>query len=62
MRVVGASINDYPPNGIQRESTPAPKVEFSEGTFIDYRWFDQQGIEPVYGEPTFNVLFATILT
>ena len=48
---VGASINDYPPNGIQRESTEAPKVNFTEGTFIDYRWFDEQNIEPVYGKP-----------
>ena len=47
---VGASLADYPPNGIQLESVPAPKVEFTEGSFIDYRWFDREDITPVYGE------------
>jgi len=55
---MGASINDYPPNGIQRESTEAPKVNFTEGTFIDYRWFDEQNIEPVY-EFGFGLSYST---
>lgn len=45
---MGASLADYPPNGIQLESVPAPKVEFTEGSFIDYRWFDREDISPVY--------------
>jgi beta-glucosidase len=46
---MGKSISDYPPNGIDRNSIPAPEVNFSEGVFIDYRWFDEQGTKPVYG-------------
>lgn len=45
---MGASLADYPPNGIQRVSTAAPEVVFTEGNYIDYKWFQQQNITPVY--------------
>lgn len=33
-------------------STAAPKAEFTEGVYIDYKYFNQQGSKPVYRKLT----------
>lgn len=38
--------------------TEAPQVDFDEGIFIDYRWFDKQQIDPVY-EFGFGLSYTT---
>ncbi|TIC13452.1 glycoside hydrolase [Wallemia mellicola] len=44
----GKTLDDYPPNGIVRDNDQSPQVEFTEGLFVDYKWFDKQEIEPRY--------------
>ncbi|KAJ3782892.1 beta-D-xylosidase/beta-D-glucosidase [Lentinula aff. detonsa] len=44
----GKSVDDYPPNGVVYTDAFSPQANFTEGVFIDYRWFDQKGITPRY--------------
>ena len=43
----GKSISDWP-NTIVTDAVQAPQSDFTEGLFIDYRWFDKNNIEPRY--------------
>ncbi|KAF9064428.1 beta-D-xylosidase/beta-D-glucosidase [Rhodocollybia butyracea] len=54
----GKSIDDYPPNGIIDDPVFSPEVNFTEGAFIDYRWFDQKNITPRY-EFGFGLSYTT---
>ncbi|TIA95085.1 hypothetical protein E3P94_03882 [Wallemia ichthyophaga] len=42
----GKSLSDYPPNTISTDDSMTPQADFSEGVYIDYRWFDKKEIEP----------------
>ncbi|KAF5350817.1 hypothetical protein D9758_010381 [Tetrapyrgos nigripes] len=42
------SYDDYYPNTIIADAVTAPQSNFTEGIFIDYRWFDAQNITPRY--------------
>ncbi|KAJ3886195.1 beta-D-xylosidase/beta-D-glucosidase [Lentinula edodes] len=44
----GKSIDDYAPNGVVYTDAYSPQSNFTEGVFIDYRWFDKMGITPRY--------------
>ncbi|KAF8824806.1 hypothetical protein HHX47_DHR7000070 [Lentinula edodes] len=44
----GKSLDDYPPNGIVTDLVYSPQSNFTEGSFIDYRWFDKNNITPRY--------------
>ncbi|KAJ4480165.1 beta-D-xylosidase/beta-D-glucosidase [Lentinula aciculospora] len=44
----GKSLDDYPPNGIVTDMVYSPQSNFTEGSFIDYRWFDKYNITPRY--------------
>ncbi|KAL8961817.1 MAG: hypothetical protein Q9193_001682 [Seirophora villosa] len=57
---LGAAREDYGTDILYNpnEGTGAPQVSFTEGNFIDYRAFDQAGIEPVY-EFGFGLSYTT---
>lgn len=41
--VMGKDVNDWPDSGgIMSDYSQSPQVNFTEGTMIDYRWFEQQ--------------------
>ncbi|KIY46801.1 glycoside hydrolase [Fistulina hepatica ATCC 64428] len=57
----GKSIDDYPfdqPNTIVSDPVYAPQSNFTEGVFIDYRWFDKHDITPRY-EFGFGLSYTT---
>ncbi|KAJ3829611.1 beta-D-xylosidase/beta-D-glucosidase [Lentinula raphanica] len=54
----GKSLDDYPPNGIVTDMVYAPQSNFTEGAFIDYRWFDKHNITPRY-EFGYGLSYAT---
>ncbi|KAK3337673.1 glycoside hydrolase family 3 protein [Cercophora scortea] len=45
---IGKSLKDYGPGGqvMYRPNGVVPQQDFTEGLYIDYRYFDKQGIEP----------------
>ncbi|KAE9402448.1 beta-D-xylosidase/beta-D-glucosidase [Gymnopus androsaceus JB14] len=52
------SLNDYPPNGVVTDDVFSPQANFTEGVFIDYRWFDKMNITPRY-EFGFGLSYTT---
>ncbi|KAJ3762290.1 beta-D-xylosidase/beta-D-glucosidase [Lentinula raphanica] len=54
----GKSVDDYPPNGVIYTDDYSPESNFTEGVFIDYRWFDKKGITPRY-EFGFGLSYTT---
>ncbi|KIK62435.1 glycoside hydrolase family 3 protein [Collybiopsis luxurians FD-317 M1] len=44
----GKSLDDYPPNPAVDDHVYSPQADFTEGVFIDYRWFDKMNITPRY--------------
>lgn len=42
----GKSLDDWPENHIVRSDDMSPQVYFTDGLFVDYKWFDKQNIEP----------------
>ncbi|EIM82192.1 uncharacterized protein STEHIDRAFT_124824 [Stereum hirsutum FP-91666 SS1] len=54
----GKNLSDYPPNGIISDPVVAPQANFTEGVFIDYRWFDAKNITPRY-EFGFGLSYTT---
>lgn len=57
---IGRSLEDYGPNAqVQYESAlPVPQVNFTEGLYIDYRYFDRYNITPRY-EFGFGLSYTT---
>ncbi|KAF9059549.1 beta-D-xylosidase/beta-D-glucosidase [Rhodocollybia butyracea] len=46
----GTSLADYPVSKrVVDDHVLSPQANFTEGVFIDYRWFDKQNITPRYG-------------
>ncbi len=48
---VGKTLSDYGPGAqvlYYPNKLPIPQADFDEGLYIDYRYFDKQGIEPRY--------------
>ncbi|GJN89738.1 hypothetical protein Rhopal_002727-T1 [Rhodotorula paludigena] len=46
---IAKSVDDYDAGAIWHgEPTTNPPIPFDEGVFIDYKYFDQQNIEPLY--------------
>ncbi|CED82386.1 Glycoside hydrolase, superfamily [Phaffia rhodozyma] len=45
---IAKDVNDYPggTGSIVTANVAAPVSNFTEGLFVDYKWFDAQGIEP----------------
>ena len=43
---IGKTREDYGTDVLYQPNGPVPQIEFTEGLFIDYRYFDRQGIEP----------------
>lgn len=45
---IGKSLLDYGPGGqvMYLPNAVVPQQDFTEGLYIDYRWFDKQGTEP----------------
>lgn len=46
---IAKQTSDYPPNTITSQTEAenlAPQADFTEGNFIDYKWFDAKNIEP----------------
>ncbi|KAE9402449.1 beta-D-xylosidase/beta-D-glucosidase [Gymnopus androsaceus JB14] len=54
----GKSVDDYPPNGVITDDVYSPQSNFTEGVFIDYRWFDMMNITPRY-EFGFGLSYTT---
>ncbi|KAJ3725682.1 beta-D-xylosidase/beta-D-glucosidase [Lentinula guzmanii] len=54
----GKSLDDYPPNGIVTDMVYSPQSNFTEGVFIDYRWYDKNNITPRY-EFGFGLSYTT---
>jgi beta-glucosidase len=47
--VIGKNLNDWLPNSISDQHlTTDPRIPFSEGILIDWKWFDSKGIAPRY--------------
>ncbi|KAI8627478.1 glycoside hydrolase family 3 protein [Xylariaceae sp. FL1651] len=44
----GKAAGDWGITTLVNSSTPQPQQDFTEGAFIDYRYFDQEGIEPSF--------------
>ncbi|KAI0520874.1 glycosyl hydrolase family 3 N terminal domain-containing protein [Xylaria bambusicola] len=44
----GKAAGDWGITTIVNSSTPTPQQDFTEGSFIDYRYFDSKGIEPSF--------------
>lgn len=47
---MGKRLEDYGPGGqvMYYPNAPVPQQDFEEGVFVDYRYFDKEGIEPRY--------------
>ncbi|KAF5367117.1 hypothetical protein D9758_003855 [Tetrapyrgos nigripes] len=52
------SYDDYAPGTIVEDPAQAPQANFSEGIFVDYRWFDAHDITPRY-EFGFGLSYTT---
>ncbi|THU93532.1 glycoside hydrolase [Dendrothele bispora CBS 962.96] len=52
------SLDDYYPNTIVSDPVLEPQSDFTDGVFIDYRWFDAQNITPRY-EFGFGLSYTT---
>ncbi|KAK7457801.1 hypothetical protein VKT23_010141 [Stygiomarasmius scandens] len=52
------NYEDYYPNTIVADAVTNPQSNFTEGIFIDYRWFDAQNITPRY-EFGFGLSYTT---
>ncbi|KAL1962259.1 hypothetical protein VTN77DRAFT_9849 [Rasamsonia byssochlamydoides] len=55
---VGKTRQDYGTDVLYEPNGPVPQIDFSEGLFIDYRWFDKHGIEPRF-EFGFGLSYTT---
>lgn len=57
---IGKSLADYGPGGqiLYRPNGVVPQQDFSEGLYIDYRYFDKHGIEPRF-EFGFGLSYTT---
>ncbi|KAI0535022.1 glycosyl hydrolase family 3 N terminal domain-containing protein [Xylaria digitata] len=44
----GKEAKDWGITTLVNSSTPQPQQDFTEGSFIDYRYFDREGIEPSF--------------
>ncbi|KAF3939132.1 Beta-glucosidase [Dactylella cylindrospora] len=57
---IGKSLEDYGPNGdiLREPNARMPQDDFSEGLNIDYRYFDNNGIEPRF-EFGFGLSYTT---
>lgn len=46
---IGRNAQDYDANAYYNETrAPYPNTTFSEGVFIDYKYFDKQNTTPLY--------------
>ncbi|THU82334.1 glycoside hydrolase [Dendrothele bispora CBS 962.96] len=52
------NYEDYYPNTIIADAVTSPQSNFTEGIFIDYRWFDSRNITPRY-EFGFGLSYTT---
>ncbi|KAK7458788.1 hypothetical protein VKT23_009793 [Stygiomarasmius scandens] len=52
------SLDDYVPGTIVDDRVTAPQANFTEGIFVDYRWFDSKNITPRY-EFGFGLSYTT---
>ena len=55
---LGKSRQDYGTDVVYQPNGDVPQIDFEEGLFIDYRWFDKQGIEPRF-EFGFGMSYTT---
>ncbi|KAI0424068.1 glycosyl hydrolase family 3 N terminal domain-containing protein [Xylaria sp. FL1042] len=54
----GKATEDWGITTLVNSSTPQPQQDFTEGSFIDYRYFDREGIEPSF-EFGFGLSYTT---
>jgi len=55
---IARNTSDYPAQVVNSSPDPSPKIPYTEGLFIDYRWFDAKNIEPHF-EFGFGLSYTT---
>jgi beta-glucosidase len=56
---IGKNVEDYDQNAYYNETRSLyPSTNFTEGVFIDYKWFDKQNTTPLY-EYGFGLSYTT---
>jgi len=50
--------SDYPAEVVYSSPNPSPQIDYKEGLFIDYKWFDAKKIEPTF-EFGFGLSYTT---
>jgi len=55
---IAQQASDYPAEVLYSSPAPHPQIDYTEGLFIDYRWFDQNSIEPQF-EFGFGLTYTT---
>jgi len=55
---IAKNTTDYPAQVLYKSSEPHPKINYTEGLLIDYRWFDTKNITPLF-EFGFGLSYTT---
>jgi len=55
---IAKNANDYPAQVLYNSTAAHPQIPYKEGLFIDYRWFDENNIQPLY-EFGFGLSYTT---
>ncbi|KAF7314428.1 Fn3-like domain-containing protein [Mycena kentingensis (nom. inval.)] len=55
---VAKQRSDYPADVLYKSASRRPQINYDEGLFVDYRWFEKHGIEPRF-EFGFGLSYTT---